>query len=71
MSVAGVAPPERAPRRILDAAIRVMIRDGAAEASLSRFAREADVSKALVHYHFHDREQLLVSVVARIGTDTC
>lgn len=67
MSVAGVVPAERAPRRILDAAIRVMIRDSAAEASLSRFAEEADVSKALVHYHFHDREQLLATVVARIG----
>ena len=61
------AKEDRAPRRILDAAIRVLVREGAAEASLARIAEEAQVSKALVHYHFHDREQLLASVVARLG----
>lgn len=69
MTAATQAPTtERTPRRILDAAIRVLIRDGTADSSLARFAEEADVSKALVHYHFHDREQLLASVMARIGT---
>ena len=69
MTAAGAPPAgDRAPRRILDAAIRVLVRDGTAESSLARFADEADVSKALVHYHFHDRERLLVAVVARLGS---
>lgn len=47
------------PDRILDAALRCIARDGAAAVSLGDVAADAGVSKALIHYHFHDRETLL------------
>lgn len=50
-------------RRILDAAARQIAAVGAAELSMSGVAREAGVSKALIHYHFRDKNHLLASVV--------
>jgi AcrR family transcriptional regulator len=40
---------------------------GAAEISMGEVAAKAGVSKALVHYHFHDKESLLVALVEEIG----
>lgn len=54
------------PDRILDAALRCIAREGAAAVALSDVAAEAGVSKALIHYHFNDRETLL----ARLAGDT-
>jgi AcrR family transcriptional regulator len=53
-------------RRILDAAARQIAKVGAADVALSGVAREAGVSKALIHYHFHDKDTLLSRVVARL-----
>jgi AcrR family transcriptional regulator len=50
--------------RILDAAARQIASVGAAELSMSGVAREAGVSKALIHYHFRDKSHLLASVVS-------
>jgi AcrR family transcriptional regulator len=53
--------------RILEAAARCLVRDGIAGATMARIAVEAGVSKALLHYHFADRERLLAEVVSQLG----
>ena len=70
-----MTPPEPSPTRrpgrasaadrILAAAARRIARDGAAAVSVQDVADEAGVSKALVHYHFHDKDALL----ARLAGD--
>jgi AcrR family transcriptional regulator len=60
-------PP--ATRRILLAARQLVARGGAAEISMGDVAALAGVSKALVHYHFHDKESLLVALVDEVGRD--
>jgi AcrR family transcriptional regulator len=61
----GSAPDTRA--RIVDAGIRCITREGVAGASMAAIALEAGVSKALLHYHYHDRATLLAEIVERIG----
>lgn len=58
-----------APRRILDAAARCIATSGAAALSLSEVASEARVSKALIHYHYHDKDSLLVRLVDRTAAE--
>ena len=53
--------------RILDAAVRQIGAVGAAELSMSGVAREAGVSKALIHYHFRDKDSLLARVVSHLA----
>jgi AcrR family transcriptional regulator len=54
-------PPTR--QLILDAARRLIAERGAAAVSLQDVADAAAVSKALIHYHFVDRETLLARLV--------
>lgn len=61
-----IAPDARA--RIVDAGVRCITRDGVAGASMAAIALEAGVSKALLHYHYHDRATLLAEIVERIGS---
>jgi AcrR family transcriptional regulator len=49
---------------ILDAACRVVVRQGAHGLRMSSVADEAGVSKALVHYYFATRQELLRSAFA-------
>jgi AcrR family transcriptional regulator len=56
-----------ATRRILLAARALVARGGAAEVSMGDVAAEAGVSKALIHYHFRDKETLLVALVEDVG----
>lgn len=67
----GAAPVPRpaASRRILNAARALVARGGAAEVSMGDVAAAAGVSKALVHYHFRDKESLLVALVETVGED--
>lgn len=58
-------PP--ATRRILDAARALVARGGAAEISIGDVAARAGVSKALVHYHFRDKDSLLHALVEDVG----
>ncbi len=44
---------------ILEAACRVIVRDGSHGLRMAGVAREAQVSKALVHYYFETRQELL------------
>ncbi len=60
--------PERRPRldaaeRILRAAVRCIVASGSAALTMHDVAEEAEVSKGLIHYHFHDKDTLLARVV--------
>jgi AcrR family transcriptional regulator len=52
----------------VDAGVRCITHEGLAGASMAAIALEAGVSKALLHYHYHDRAALLAEIVERIGT---
>jgi AcrR family transcriptional regulator len=49
---------------ILEAACRVVVREGAHALRMASVATEAGVSKALVHYYFSTRQELLRSAFA-------
>lgn len=53
--------------RILDSARRLVQRGGAAQVSMGDVAAEAGVSKALVHYHFEDKDSLMAALVESVG----
>lgn len=59
------AASQRAMERILEAAERCIGQKGFQGATMQEIAEEAGVSKALVHYHFQSKEQLLLEVQAR------
>jgi AcrR family transcriptional regulator len=52
-----------ARERLLAATLRCAVRDGGGALSLQAIAREAAVSKALILYHFRDKEALLASAI--------
>ncbi|MCC6928342.1 MAG: TetR/AcrR family transcriptional regulator [Gemmatimonadaceae bacterium] len=52
-----------ARERLLQATLRCAARDGGAALSLQAIAEEAAVSKALVLYHYRDKEQLLATAI--------
>lgn len=52
---------------IVDAGARCIIRDGLAHATMSAIAAECGVSKALIHYHFAHRAQLLSESAMLLG----
>jgi len=63
-------PPQRgdvdergASQRILEAAARRIAAHGASALALNEVAADAGVSKALIHYHFKDKDSLLARVV--------
>jgi AcrR family transcriptional regulator len=59
--MAVAAPTTERVATILDAACRVAVREGAHGLRMASVAREANVSKALVHYYFPTRRDLLRS----------
>jgi AcrR family transcriptional regulator len=61
-SETAASPTERSVR-ILEAACTVIVRDGAHGLRMASVAREAQVSKALVHYYFATRQALLRSAL--------
>jgi len=64
-----VAAVTDARARIVRAGARCITRDGVTGASMAAIAEEAGVSKALLHYHYHDRATLLAEIAERIGID--
>ena len=56
-------PRGAATGRILEATSACIIQKGAADVSLQDVAEAAGVSKALIHYHFHDKGELLARLV--------
>lgn len=67
MTAATSQPDAPATRRILSAARTLVGRGGAAEISMGDVAAEAGVSKALIHYHFRDKDSLLSALVEDVG----
>jgi AcrR family transcriptional regulator len=63
------APPARdreaLKQALLDAAERLLVREGHARLSTRRVAQEAQVNHGLVHYYFGSMEELLVQVLER------
>lgn len=57
------ARAQEARERLLAATLRCAQRDGGGAVSLQSIAAEASVSKALVLYHFHGKEELLASTI--------
>lgn len=62
----GSAEPQPTAR-ILDAVYHRLVSDGASTLALNDIARDAGVSKALIHYHFRDKAELLAHAVDRTG----
>ena len=60
----GAAEPSARVAEILAAACRVIERDGAHGLHMNAVAREAGVSKALVHYYVQTRQELLRQALA-------
>lgn len=58
------SPPSPRVEDLLRAACRVVVREGAHGLRMASVAREAGVSKALVHYYFSTRQELLRSAFA-------
>jgi AcrR family transcriptional regulator len=56
---------QAATTRIIDAMRRSVAARGAAGATFDHVAREAGVSRGLLHYHFGTKEKLLAEVVRR------
>jgi AcrR family transcriptional regulator len=54
---------ENARTRILEAAVRLIARDGIDEARMARIAMAAGVSPSLLHYHFETRDALLAEAL--------
>ena len=52
-----------ATERILKAAATRLAMSGASALTMQEVAEEAGVSKALIHYHFHDKDTLLARLV--------
>ena len=69
MSIPPLPSPEArvradATERILKAAATRLAVSGSGMLTMQEVADEAGVSKALIHYHFHDKETLLARLVA-------
>ncbi len=56
-----------AREHILDAAILCLRQQGVDGSSMSVIAKQAGVSKGLLHYHFRNRGHLLADIVARLA----
>jgi len=54
--------------RLLNAAERVVVRDGVSNMTLEAVAREAGVSKGGLLYHFRSKATLVSAIVERLGT---
>ncbi len=60
-----LARPHSDGRReqIVNAALKVMIADGVYHATTRKIAEAAGVNVATLHYHFHDKEEIILSVM--------
>jgi len=58
-------PPARTKDRLLDAAAKVVHRDGAQALTLDAVAKEAEVSKGGLLYHFKSKNELVNAMVER------
>jgi len=56
-------PAAASRARILDAAVKLIARDGLDAVRVARIATEAGVSASLLHYHFESRDALLAEAL--------
>jgi AcrR family transcriptional regulator len=61
------APAAAAAERIVEAALAELVQLGAGAMAMREVAERAGVSKGLIHYHYRDKDALLVHVAARLG----
>ena len=69
MTAAATPPTISVSERILDAAERVVARDGVNSLTLNAVAEEAGVSKGGLLYHFPSKSNLIVAVVERLASE--
>jgi AcrR family transcriptional regulator len=58
---------EATRKALLDAAEDLLISEGAAGITNRKVANRAGVNRALVYYHFHSMEELLIAVLERVA----
>src|SRR5437763_867284 len=63
MRMAGRDSAENKRSEIIAAAIRVLARDGIAEATTRKIATEAGVNQAMLGYYFGSKDELLLAVL--------
>jgi len=61
-----VRDSERTRRKLLDAAETIFAKNGLEGASTEAIARRAGVSKTMLFYYFHNKEQLYLEVLRRL-----
>jgi AcrR family transcriptional regulator len=54
--------------QIVEAALKVMIAEGVYHATTRKIAEAAGVNVATLHYHFYDKEEILLSVLEGLAT---
>lgn len=54
--------------QIVNAALQVMIAEGVYHATTRKIAEAAGVNVATLHYHFHDKEEIILSVMAVLAS---
>ena len=62
-------PVEQRRAQLVDAAVRVLARDGVVGATTKRIAQEAGVPVGTVHYCFGDKDELFAAVLDRLTDD--
>jgi AcrR family transcriptional regulator len=67
-SVATEAAPSTR-QKLIEAAFRVVARDGLADSNVKAIAAEAGVTPGLLHYHFANKDALLEEAVAQGGAE--
>lgn len=55
--------------QIVNAALKVMITDGVYHATTRKIAEAAGVNVATLHYHFHDKEEIILSVMGVLASN--
>lgn len=66
----GVSKPARQSEtrdKLIDAALAVVARVGLGETNVKAIAQEAGVAPGLVHYHFQNKDEVLLAAVERAG----
>lgn len=53
-------------KQIVDAAIAVLAREGYANATLSRIAKEAGISKSIITYHFSGKDEMFEALYRHV-----
>jgi len=61
------APTQDTRQVILEAALRVFARSGVSAATLDDIAAEANVSRGVLCWHFHNKEELLAGIIKHYG----